>query len=368
MEFTIDRAQLIKHLAHVEGIVESRNTIPVLSNVLIEATTAGLVITTTDLDIMARKTIADVDVKTPGKTTIQMSLLSAIIRKTPDGAQVHFKLDGEKGRMVIVAGRARFALSTLSAEDFPLMTFKEAQSAFTLTTEAIEDALKRVKSAMSTEETRYYLNGVHFAIENGKMLAVATDGHRLSVAALAVEEIPGDLPPIIVPRKTVNEILKLTGSMEGDAAVEINERAMSFTMGDVVIQSKLIDGTFPDYQRVIPATHDIVVKVQADELVKAIDRVSTVSAEKTRQVVLDVSKSVIKFSVTSPETGTASEEVPVDADGELRIGFNGRYLMDVLSGYGGELVEIQLGTETSPAKFRSAARPDDVHVLMPMRV
>ena len=368
MEFTVDRAQLIKHLAHVEGIVENRNTIPVLSNVLIEAADGGLVLTTTDLDIMARKTISDVDVKSPGRTTIPMALLSSVIKKTPDGAQVHFKLDGTSNRMVVVAGRARFALATLSGDDFPLITFNGAQSTFTITTDAIEDALKRVKSAISTEETRYYLNGVHFAIEDGKMLAVATDGHRLSVAAVDVAEIPGDLPPIIVPRKAVNELLKLTGSIDGEATIELSDRAMVFSLGDVVLQCKLIDGTFPEYRRVIPATHDLVVKVQANELVQAIDRVSTVSSEKTRQVLLDITKTSVKFSVTSSETGTATEEVSVDSSGELRIGFNGRYLMDVLNGYGGELVELQLGSETAPAKFRSAERPDDVHVLMPMRV
>ena len=367
MEFTIERAQLIKHLAHVEGIVESRHTLPILSNVMIEAKKNSLILTTTDIDITACKTISEVEVKTPGKITIQMALLSNIVKKSPENSKINFQVLTENNKVIIIAGRAKYYLAALSAQDFPDSPFKKSEIKFEVSTEAIENAFKRVRAAISTEETRYYLNGIYFVIDNGKMLAVATDGHRLSISSIDAEEIPENLPTVILPKKAVAEILKLVTTLEGMISVEINERAMRFTIGDVVLQSKLIDGTFPDYERAIPTDHKIVAKMQANELATAIDRISTISSEKTRGVSVEISKNSLKLSVKSIETGTATEEIACTSDGELNIGFNGRYLLDLLSIYGNELIEIQLNNPSTPAKFFLPHRPHDINVLMPMR-
>ncbi len=310
MKATIERATLLKGLSHVQSVVERRNTIPILSNVLLEATAEGqLRMMATDLDLQINDSVAAA-VDQPGSTTVSAHTLFDIARKLPEGAQV--QLTAAEGRMTIVAGRARFSLGTLPRDDFPVIAEGELPTQFELSVELLKQIIDKTRFAISTEETRYYLNGIflHVAEDNGQpvLKAAATDGHRLARVTIERPNGAEDMPDVIVPRKCVAELRKLLDEVDGSVGVSLSGTKIRFDLGQAILTSKLIDGTFPDYSRVIPTANDKILKLDPKAFMQGVDRVSTIATEKTRAVKMALDRDRITLSVTSPENGTASEE------------------------------------------------------------
>lgn len=372
MKFTIERATLLRSLAHVHNIVERRTTIPILSNVKLQAQGDRLSLTATDLDIAVRESTTAA-VAQEGAITVSAHIMHDIIRKLPDGAQVDVALADDGGRVTVSAGRSRFQLACLPVDDFPAMAEEDLAVQFVISAEDLKRLLDKTRFAVSTEETRYYLNGIflHVAETAGvKMLrAVATDGHRLAQVELPAPNGADDLPGIIVPRKTVQELRKLLDEIDGDVAVAASEAKIRFTFDEVVLTSKLIDGTFPDYTRVIPADNDKTLEVDSRLFAEAVDRVSTISSEKSRAVKLNMEKDLIVLSVSSSESGSATEELAANyAATPVEIGFNARYLLDIAGQIDGDSAVFKFLDAHSPTLVHDSGDDAAQYVLMPMRV
>jgi DNA polymerase-3 subunit beta len=370
MKATIERATLLKGLSHVQSVVERRNTIPILSNVLIEASADGsLKLMATDLDLQINESVpAAVD--TPGATTVSAHTLFDIARKLPEGSQV--QLAAAEGKMTIVAGRARFQLGTLPRDDFPVIAEGELPVQFELPAETLKQIIDKTRFAISTEETRYYLNGIfwHVADDGQPVLkAAATDGHRLARVTLPRPDGAEGMPDIIIPRKCVAELRKLLDEIDGSVGVSLSSSKIRFDLGQALLTSKLIDGTFPDYSRVIPTGNDKILKIDPRSFEEGVDRVSTIATEKTRAVKMSLDRDKITLSVTSPENGTAAEEVPGEYAAQgFDIGFNSRYLLDILGQIEGDTVEVHLADASAPTLIRENDKSPALYVLMPMRV
>lgn len=372
MKATIERATLLKCLSHVQSVVERRNTIPILSNVLIEASAAGAVrLMATDLDLQVVETMSAVSVEVPGAITVSAHLLFDIARKLPDGSQV--SLETADNRMAVKAGRSRFSLPTLPRDDFPVIVEGDLPTSFEIPARTLAELIDRTRFAISTEETRYYLNGIFLHVAEDELKAAATDGHRLARFTLARPDGADGMPDVIVPRKCVAELRKLLEeALDTAVLVDLSASKVRFTLGGesgVVLTSKLIDGTFPDYNRVIPTGNDKLLKLDPRSFYEGVDRVATIATEKTRAVKIALDTDRVTLSVTSPDNGTAAEELPADfkADG-LEIGFNANYLKDILSQIDGDTVELHLADAGAPTLIRQSEKAPALYVLMPMRV
>jgi DNA polymerase III subunit beta len=370
MKATIERATLLRSLAHVQSVVERRNTIPILSNVLLEASAeGGIRLMATDLDLQIVETV-EAAVDQPGATTVSAHTLFDIVRKLPEGSQV--QLSAAEGKMAINAGRARFNLQTLPRDDFPVIAEGELPTKFELPAATLRQIIDKTRFAISTEETRYYLNGIFFHVSDEAqpvLKAAATDGHRLARVTVPRPDGAEGMPDIIVPRKCVAEIRKLLEEVDGTVAVSLSNTKVRFDLGTAILTSKLIDGTFPDYSRVIPTGNDKMLKLDPKSFMEGVDRVSTIASEKTRAVKMALDRDKITLSVTSPENGTASEEVPGDYAAQgFEIGFNARYLMDILHQIDGDTVEVHLADAAAPTLIRENDKAPALYVLMPMRV
>ncbi|WP_128892829.1 DNA polymerase III subunit beta [Erythrobacter sp. HKB08] len=375
MKATIERATLLRSLGHVQSVVERRNTIPILSNVLIEADQGGSVkIMATDLDLQVVETMPAASVENPGSITVSAHLLFDIARKLPEGSQV--SLETADNRMAIKAGRSRFSLPTLPRDDFPTIVEGDLPTSFELPAKTLAEMIDRTRFAISTEETRYYLNGIflHVAEDDKPVLkAAATDGHRLARFTLDQPEGAAGMPDVIVPRKAVAELRKLLEeAMDANVQIDLSASKIRFTLGGeggVVLTSKLIDGTFPDYSRVIPTGNDKLLKIDPKSFYEGVDRVATIATEKTRAVKMGLENDKVVLSVTSPDNGTATEEVAAEygADG-FEIGFNANYLKDILSQIDADAVELHLADAGAPTLIRKDDKSPALYVLMPMRV
>jgi DNA polymerase-3 subunit beta len=372
MKLTIERAALLKSLGHVQSVVERRNTIPILSNVLIEAGQGSARLTATDMDLTIVEEVG-CQIAEQGATTAPAHTLYDIVRKLPDGAQVELDVEGESGQMRLTSGRSTFQLSTLPKEDFPSTQAGELPQAFTLQGKELRELVDRTRFAISTEETRYYLNGIYMHAADGgeaKMLrGVATDGHRLARFEMPLPEGADGMPGVIVPRKTVNELRKLIDETDGEIEIALSDTKLRFSFDSTVLTSKLIDGTFPDYERVIPSGNDKLMEVDRKAFASAVDRVSTISTEKSRAVKLALADNTLTLSATSPENGSASEELEVSYQGEaIEIGFNSRYLLDIAERVSGDGAQFSLSDSASPTIVQDAGDGSALYVLMPMRV
>ena len=372
MKATIERATLLRCLSHVQSVVERRNTIPILSNVLIEASGDGsLKVMATDLDLQVVETMSAVSVDTPGAITVSAHLLFDIARKLPEGSQV--SLDAADNKMAVKAGRSRFSLPTLPRDDFPVIVEGELPTSFEIPAATLAQLIDRTRFAISTEETRYYLNGIFLHVADDELKAAATDGHRLARFTLARPDGAEGRPDIIVPRKCVGELRKLLEeALDTNVEIDLSASKIRFTLGGengVVLTSKLIDGTFPDYTRVIPTSNDKLLKLDPKSFFEGVDRVATIATEKTRAVKMGLEKDKVTLSVTSPDNGTAAEELPADysSDG-IEIGFNANYLKDILSQIEGDSVELHLADAGAPTLIRQNEKSPALYVLMPMRV
>lgn len=372
MKLTIERATLLKSLAHVQGVVERRNTIPILANIKLDAGNDSLSLNATDMDLGIAESVT-AEVLTPGTTTAPAHTFHDIVRKLPEGAQVEVQVEGERDQLTIRAGRSRFSLACRPAEDFPVMAGGEEGHTFALPAAELRALVDRTRFAISTEETRYYLNGIylHAADQGGTpvLRAVATDGHRLARVEVPLPEGAEGMPGVIIPRKTVNELRKLVEDLDDAVAVTLSETRIRFAFSGAELTSKLIDGTFPEYQRVIPAGNDRIMVVDRKTLAEAADRVSTISSEKSRAVKLTIEKGRLVLSATSPDQGSAVEELEAEFEAApLEIGFNSRYMLDILGQVEGDGVRFELADSGSPTLVRDAADMGAIYVLMPMRV
>jgi DNA polymerase-3 subunit beta len=373
MKITVERGAFLKALSHVQSVVERRNTIPILSNVLIEAAKGKLKLTATDLDIEIVESLP-ADVIRNGAATAPAHMLYDIVRKLPDGAQVQAELlTSEGGRLQVSAGSVRFELACLPKEDFPQMAAGALPHKFRIEAADLKQLIDKTRFAISTEETRFYLNGIYLhAAKEGKkhtLRAAATDGHRLARFELDLPEGAADMPGVIVPRKTIAELRRLLDDSEGAIDVSLSDTKIQFTNDGVELTSKLIDGTFPDYQRVIPSGNDKSLGLDAKEFAQAVDRVSTISADKTRAVKLGISKDKLTLTVINPDSGTATEELGASYNATpIEIGFNARYLLDITSQFEGKEVRFLLADAGSPTIIEDAEDPRTLYVLMPMRV
>ena len=372
MKSIINRASLLKPLGHVQSVVERRNTIPILSNVLLNGSNGRLSLTATDMDMDIIETV-DCNVLQEGTVTIPAHTLYDIIRKLPDGCDISIESDSEGRFISVQAGRSNFTLPVLPADEFPTMSGNELSCSFHMPAADVRALIDRTRFAISSEETRYYLNGIyiHSTESNGApvLRAVATDGHRLARVEMPLPEGADQMPPVIVPRKAVVEIRKLIEDNESDISISLSESKLCCTIGDTVLTTKLIDGTFPDYERVIPTGNDKLMNVNCRELAEVVDRVATISTEKSRSVKLQLKTKTLVLSANSPESGTAREELEVQYDSDdLEIGFNSRYLLDITNQIEGEIIEFALADPGSPTIVRDKDDNTSLYVLMPMRV
>ena len=372
MKFSIERAALLKAVAQAQSVVERRNTIPILANVLIEAEGDTVQFRATDLDIEVVDR-APAKVERAGATTVAAVMLNEIVRKLPDGALVTLTENGATGRLNIEAGRSSFSLATLPREDFPVMASSDYASNFLAPASVLRRLFDKSKFAISTEETRYYLNGVYMHVadsDGGKVLrCVATDGHRLARIDADLPEGAAGMPGVIVPRKTVGELRKLLEDDEMKIAVSVSETKIRFATPDITLTSKVIDGTFPDYTRVIPSGNTRRLEVDAGEFAKAVDRVATVSSERSRAVKLSLDEDRLVLSVNSPDSGAAEEELAVAyGDERLEIGFNAKYLLEIASQVDRENAVFLFNSTGDPALMREGNDTSAVYVVMPMRV
>lgn len=372
MKVTIERSALVRALGHVQSVVERRNTIPILSNVLLQAEGGALTLTATDLDMEISES-APADVAAKGAATASALMLHDIVRKLPDGAQIRLALIREEGRLQITAGRYEGSLAVLPDEDFPTLATDDMDVRFSMPASELLRLFAKARFAMSQEETRYYLNGVylHPYVEGSRKLlrAAATDGHRLARLDAPLPAGAEKTPGVIVPRKAVNELGRLLADAEETVEIAVSSSKIRFGFGAGYLTSKLIDGAFPDYERVIPKANANVLKVDNADFSAAVDRVSTVSADRTRSIKLALDADRLRLTVNNPEAGSALEELSADYSGDaLEIGFNARYLLEVAQQIDGETATLKLADPSSPTVIVDEEDERALYVLMPLRV
>ena len=374
MKLTADRSALLKALAHVQSVVERRNTIPILANVLIAVRDGKLTLTATDMEITIVEDVPATTLRN-GACTALASTLYDIVRKLPENAEVELDHPGGDGALTLRSGRYSTNLVVLPVEDFPTMVTGTLPHKFSLPAQVLRGLIDRTRFAISTEETRYYLNGIYLHVvetEGRHMLrAVATDGHRLARVEEPAPDGSASIPGVIIPRKTINELRKLLDEITGEVAVALSDTRIQFEANQILLTSKLIDGTFPDYQRVIPRNNDRMLRVGKRDLSDAVARVAAISSERSRPVKLSLSKGSLVVSASSPEHGTATEELDGDAiqfdSAPLEIGFQARYLNDITDQIETN-VEFAFADGGSPTIVRDVAEEGTLYVLMPMRV
>ncbi len=371
MKITIERANLLKSLAHVQSVVEKRGTIAILSNIKIEAKGAEVALTATDMDIAIVEKL-EANVADAGATTVPAQMLYDIVRKLPDGSQVELETSDDGAKISIRSGQSRFSLACLPVDDFPVMAEGDLSHNFTLKSAECMALISKPSFAISTEETRYYLNGIYLHVAGegeGKLLkAVATDGHRLARIEVAVPAGADGMPSVIVPRKAIYELRKLLENSEGDVAVSLSDSKIRFVYGNAVLVSKLIDGNFPDYERVIPSANDKLLEVDCKKFAQAVDRVSVISSEKTRGIKIALESGKLTLSAGGGDQA-ASEEIEVAySSAPIEIGFNSRYLLEMMGQIEGDTAQFMLGDGNAPALVRDTADVGALYVIMPMRV
>ncbi|MGD8937284.1 MAG: DNA polymerase III subunit beta, partial [Thiogranum sp.] len=340
MKFTVDRETLLKPLQQVIGVVERRQTLPVLGNLLMVAGNNGLVITATDLEVEIQSRVG-IEIDEPGEITLPARKLVDICKALPEGARIQFSITDQKAQ--IRSGKSRFTLATLPAADFPLVETIKGDCSFTIPQNRLKELIERTQFSMAQQDVRYYLNGLMLEISNGLLRGVATDGHRLALCDMPVDIRVSETRQVIVPRKGIQELLRLLESNDELVQVDVGSNHIGISNADIRFSSKLVDGRFPDYDRVVPKGGDKLVLADRELLRQALSRTSILSNEKYRGIRLNLEKNIIKIQAHNPEQEEADEEFEVDYAGAgLEIGFNVTYLLDVLSSVRSDHVEITL--------------------------
>ncbi|MWV10862.1 DNA polymerase III subunit beta [Pseudomonas sp. R-28-1W-6] len=367
MHFTIQREALLKPLQLVAGVVERRQTLPVLSNVLLVVEGQQLSLTGTDLEVELVGRVTLEDSAEPGEITVPARKLMDICKSLPNDALIDIRVDEQK--LVVKAGRSRFTLSTLPANDFPTVEEGPGSLTFSLIQSKLRRLIERTSFAMAQQDVRYYLNGMLIEVQTGVLRAVATDGHRLAMCAMEAAIENTEKHQVIVPRKGILELARLLTEQDGEVAIVLGQHHIRATTGEFTFTSKLVDGKFPDYERVLPRGGDKLVVGDRQALREAFSRTSILSNEKYRGIRLQLASGQLKIQANNPEQEEAEEEVAVDYNGgSLEIGFNVSYLLDVLGVMTTEQVRLILSDANSSALVQEAGNDDSSYVVMPMRL
>ena len=375
MEFKINSTDLLKALSHIHGIVEVRHTLPILSNIILEAKDDKLILSSTNLDIYCSDKIK-AEVLQSGEVSVSAVTFFEIIKRLPSGSEVLMIMDEGENEIRLTCGRSKFNLSTLKTDDFPIISDSDLSTNFVLSADELIRIIDKTKFAVSNEETRYYLNGIflHKAERNSIQFlrAVATDGHRLAQYDIPLPQGAEDITGIIIPKKTIYELRKVLDDANGDVSVSLNENKIKFSFNDLKVVSKVIDGTFPDYTKVIPQKNDKNFKTNNFDLKNAIDRVSAVAANeesKSKAIKFCIENNSLSLSVESQSKGSANEMIDVNYSGDkVDIGFNSKYIIDICNEVDGDEISISLSDSISPAIILDKTDENLFFVLMPMRI
>ena len=375
MEFKINSTDLLKALSHIHGIVEVRHTLPILSNIILEAKDDKLILSSTNLDIYCSDKIK-AEVLQSGEVSVSAVTFFEIIKRLPSGSEVLMIMEEGENEIRLTCGRSKFNLSTLKTDDFPIISDSDLSTNFVLSADELIRIIDKTKFAVSNEETRYYLNGIflHKAERNSIQFlrAVATDGHRLAQYDVPLPQGAEDITGIIIPKKTIYELRKVLDDANGDVSVSLNENKIKFSFNDLKVVSKVIDGTFPDYTKVIPQKNDKNFKTNNSDLKNAIDRVSAVAANeesKSKAIKFCIENNSLSLSVESQSKGSANEMIDVNYSGDkVDIGFNSKYIIDICNEVDGDEISISLSDSISPAIILDKTDENLFFVLMPMRI
>ena len=375
MEFKINSTDLLKALSHIHGIVEVRHTLPILSNIILEAKDDKLILSSTNLDIYCSDKIK-AEVLQSGEVSVSAVTFFEIIKRLPSGSEVLMIMEEGENEIRLTCGRSKFNLSTLKTDDFPIISDSDLSTNFVLSADELIRIIDKTKFAVSNEETRYYLNGIflHKAERNSIQFlrAVATDGHRLAQYDIPLPQGAEDITGIIIPKKTIYELRKVLDDANGDVSVSLNENKIKFSFNELKVVSKVIDGTFPDYTKVIPQKNDKNFKTDNNDLKNAIDRVSAVAANeesKSKAIKFCLENDSLSLSVESQSKGSANEVIDVNYSGDkVDIGFNSKYIVDICNEVDGDEISISLSDSISPAIILDKTDENLFFVLMPMRI
>ncbi len=371
MKFLILKSKIFKSLTHLQGIVDKRNTLPILSNILIEAKNNTLTLSSTDMDISIVDQL-DCNVLEDGATTINSQILYDIVRKLDDSSEVEI-ISNDSKILTLRASGSRFSLACLPKEDFPIIDMQNDGISVKLNSAIFYNLIDKTKFAISNEETRYFLNGLYFNInkENNKtsITLVGTDGHRLSKFSHEIDQNIEQITGVIIPKKTINELSKLLSDMDKEIEIIISSTKIIFFIDKLVFISKLIDGTFPDYKRVIPLDNNNIIEIEREKLLSAVDRVSTIANEKSPVVKFKLLKNILNLNTINNDNSTATEDLKFNYEGdEFEIGFNSKYIMDIINNLEDEKITLKFKDGSSPITAHENSNSDLIYVLMPMRV
>ena len=371
MKFTLEKNTFLKGLSHVQSIVEKKNTLPILSNILIEAMNNSLVLSSTDMDISITEKM-NCNIVEEGSTTVSAQMLYDIIRKAPDLSEIEI-ISNDGKIMSLRAGKSKFSLGCLPKEDFPIIEIGDLENEINIESQKFLKLINKTRFAISNEETRYFLNGIYFhknqEAESNTLTIVATDGHRLAKFDYVISDNLADIPGVIIPKKTVNELYKLLVDCEGSIRINLNSNKIVFYIGDSILISKLIDGNFPDYKRVIPQDNKSTLKVDRQLFSLAVDRVSTITNDKSPVIKFKLLNNLMNISSTNTENNTATEDIVIDYSGEeIEIGFNSKYILEMINNLEDREIKLNFKDSSSPVTALEDSNPELIYVLMPMRV
>ena len=375
MDFKVNSSDLLKALSHIHGIVEVRHTLPILSNIIITAKDNNLTLSSTNLDIFCSDKL-NAEVLSSGEISVSAVTFYEIIKRLPNGSEIQATFDYESSSLILKCGRSKFNLTTMQTDDFPTISDSDLITKFILSSSELIRMIDKTKFAISNEETRYYLNGIflHKTQKNSIdiLRAVATDGHRLAQYDIPLPQGAEEMTGLIIPKKTILELRRILDDASGDINIQLNENKIKFSFSELNIISKVIDGTFPDYTKVIPQNNDKTFTTNNAELKSAVDRVSAVAINeetKSKAIKLSIESNKLLLSVDSSSKGSANEEIDLDYNKErVEIGFNSRYLVDICNEIDGEEVSINLLDSISPAIILDKSDENLFFVLMPMRI
>ena len=369
MKFNVNQQDLQQALNYCQGVIEKRSTLPILSNILLNASSSKLTITATDLDLIFIHQLNNVEILNEGKTTTTSSIMYDIVRKFNSGKKINLSLT-DVSKLQVESEKSIFNLNCISATEFPLTDENFNQKEFVIKSKQLLKLLNKCKFSVSNDETRHYLSGIYFhqtEVEDKNYLtAVATDSHRMSISKIRLSE-KIDFDPIILPKKTIFQLCSLLDSYDGDVKISNAKSKIKFELNNSILISKLIDGKFPNYIQVIPKNNQKKLEIDLKLFLNSVDRVASVSLDKKDGVKFNMSKDTLDLSVNNTNSGDGKETLVVKFDHDLEISFNSRYLIDVVSQLDGDKVEIFFNDNGSPALIKDPGDFDSIFVVMPMK-
>ena len=369
MKFSINQQDLQKSLSYCQGVIEKRSTLPILSNVLLDASNGKLTITATDLDLIFIHQISNIEILEEGRTTTSSSIMHDIVRKFSSGKKINFSNPSEN-KLHLESEKSVFNLNCINASEFPLTDENFNENEFVIKSKELLKLLNKCKFSVSNDETRHYLSGIFFhqtQIEDKIFLtAAATDSHRMSISKIRLKN-KIEFDPIILPKKTIFQLCSILEDFDGDIKISNIKSKIKFEINESVLISKLIDGKFPNYVQVVPKENQKKLEIDLKSFLNSVDRVASVSLDKKDGVKFNLSKDTLNLSVNNTNSGDGKESLSVKFDDELDISFNSRYLIDVASQLDGEKIEIYLKDTGLPALIKDPADFDSIYVVMPMK-